>query len=125
MIQHSQLRTLRIMIRGQGLVFSNTAVAELTRQAAIGGTPGLTHIDLVHGGCEEFTIRLKPGHLFGVPVARLDGITVYAPASQVTNLAGLNIDYQDDLDGGSFRIIQKQGMRCCACGSAFSWLRNN
>nr|AUG32537.1 hypothetical protein PLO_548 [Paulinella longichromatophora] len=114
-----------MMIRGQGLILSNTAIAELSRQAAVGGTPGLAHIDLIEGGCEEFTIRIRPGHLFGIPLIRVDGVTVYAPASQVKNLAGLNIDYQDDLDGGSFRIIQKQGMKCCACGSAFTWSRNS
>nr|YP_002049199.1 hypothetical protein PCC_0558 [Paulinella chromatophora]ACB42989.1 hypothetical protein PCC_0558 [Paulinella chromatophora] len=105
-----------------GLIVSNTAAAELVRQAAIAGTPGLMHIDLVEGGCEKFVIRLRSGHLSGVPIARVDGITLYAQISQLNDLAGLSIDYQDDLDGGSFRILPKRGMMCCACGSSFSWI---
>ena len=51
------------------------AAAELGRQAAVAGTPGLMHLDLVEGTCEQWVIRLRPGHLAGTPVARADGLT--------------------------------------------------
>ena len=61
------------MPKGPGLRITAAAAAELGRQAAVAGTPGLMHLDLIEGGCEQWTIRLRPGHLAGTPVARADG----------------------------------------------------
>lgn len=105
---------------GPGLTITAAAAAELGRQAAVAGTPGLMHLDLIEGGCERWTIRLRPGHLAGTPVARADGITVYAPTSQVALLAGLALDHRGDLSGGGFLIRSGEGCRSCACGAGFS-----
>ena len=37
------------MIRGHNLRITTAAAAELSRQAAVAGTPGLMHLDLVEG----------------------------------------------------------------------------
>ncbi|MCP9776073.1 AIR synthase [Cyanobium sp. WAJ14-Wanaka] len=108
------------MPKGQSLRVSAAAAAELGRQAAVAGTPGMMHLDLMEGSCERWSIRLRPGHLAGLPVARADGITLYAPAEQSALLAGLSLDYRGDLSGGGFLVRQGEGVRCCACGSAFS-----
>ena len=81
---------------------------------------GLMHLDLVEGSCERWAIRLRPGHLAGTPVARADGITLYAPAAQLNLLQGLSLDYRGDLSGGGFLIRGGEGVTCCACGAAFS-----
>lgn len=107
------------MPRGHSLCITPAAAAELCRQAAVAGTPGLMHLDLVEGGCEQWTIRLRPGHLAGTPVARADGITLYAPAAQLPRLTGLLLDYKGDLSGGGFLVRTPAGMRSCACGAAF------
>jgi len=107
------------MTRGQSLLLSAAAAAELGRQAAVAGTPGMMHIDLIDGGCERWTIRLRPGHLAGIPVARADGITVYAPEDQRGQLHGLKLDYRSDLGGGGFVVQVPEGQQCCACGAAF------
>lgn len=108
------------MPKGPGLRITAAAAAELGRQAAVAGTPGLMHLDLIEGGCEQWTIRLRPGHLAGIPVARADGITLYAPAEQLPLLVGLGLDYRGDLSGGGFLVRPGDGIRACACGAAFS-----
>lgn len=44
----------------------------------------MMHIDLLEGSCEQWVIRLRAGHLAGTPVARADGITLYAPPGNRT-----------------------------------------
>jgi Fe-S cluster assembly iron-binding protein IscA len=80
------------------------------------------HIDLLEGGCEGWTIRLRPGHLSGTPIARADGVTLHAPRQQVHLLRGLLIDYRGDLSGGGFLIRPTDVIRSCACGAAFTRL---
>lgn len=108
------------MPKGYSLRLSTSAASELCRQAAVAGTPGLMHLDLVEGGCEQWTIRLRPGHLAGTPIARADGITVYAPEQQIEILSGLDLDYRGDLSGGGFMVRSDNDLISCACGSAFS-----
>jgi Fe-S cluster assembly iron-binding protein IscA len=108
------------MPKGHSLRLTAAAAAELGRQAAVAGTPGLMHLDLVDGGCEQWTVRLRPGHLAGVPIARADGVTLHAPREQAPLLAGLSLDYRGDLSGGGFLVRSGEGVRTCACGAAFS-----
>jgi Fe-S cluster assembly iron-binding protein IscA len=116
----SVLISPRAVPRGQSLRITTTAAAELCRQAAVAGTPGLMHLDLLEGSCEQWAIRLRPGHLAGTPVARADGVTLYAPTDQMNLLSGLQLDYRGDLSGGGFLVRSGEGVRSCACGAAFS-----
>jgi len=106
--------------RGQSLRLTPTAAAELCRQAAVAGTPGMMHLDLLAGACEQWVIRLRAGHLAGSPVARADGITLYAPPHQQELLAGLQLDYRGDLSGAGFLMRGAELIRPCACGAAFT-----
>ncbi|AFY28998.1 hypothetical protein [Cyanobium gracile] len=106
--------------RGHSLRLTAAAAAELCRQAAVAGTPGLMHLELLEGACEAWAIRLRPGHLSGTPVARADGITLYSPGNQLPLLQGLQLDYRGDLSGGGFLVRPGPGVRSCACGAAFS-----
>lgn len=106
--------------KGHSLRITPSAASELCRQAAVAGTPGMMHIDLVPGGCEAWSIRLRPGHLAGSPIARADGITLHAPAEQLELLTGLLLDFKGDLGGGGFLMRSGPGTRHCACGAAFS-----
>jgi len=108
------------MPKGHSLRLTAAAAAELGRQAAVAGTPGVMHIDLIDGSCERWVIRIRPGHLAGVAMARADGITLYAPPDQSQRLAGLSLDYKGDLSGGGFLIRASDQVRCCACGASFS-----
>ena len=108
------------MPKGHSLRVTAAAAAELGRQAAVAGTPGMMHLDLMPGGCERWAIRLRPGHLAGTPIARADGITLYAPAEQLALLTGLSLDYRGDISGGGFLMRPGEGVVSCACGAAFS-----
>jgi Fe-S cluster assembly iron-binding protein IscA len=108
------------MPKGHSLRVTASAAAELGRQAAVAGTPGMMHLDLVDGSCERWSIRLRPGHLAGNPVARADGITLHCRRDQQRLLLGLQLDFQADLNGGGFLIRGAGRIRSCACGAAFT-----
>tara|TARA_B100000700_G_scaffold217248_1_gene239003 strand:- start:1971 stop:2321 length:351 start_codon:yes stop_codon:yes gene_type:complete len=106
---------------GSGLTISASAVAELNRQAAFTGTPGVMHIDLVDDKCGEGWkyIRIRPGVNNGIPIARADGITLYARKDQILLFQGLNLNYYGDLSGGGFLISTPKGAEASPCGSGF------
>jgi Fe-S cluster assembly iron-binding protein IscA len=79
----------------------------------------MMHLDLVDGSCERWVIRVRPGHLAGIAVARADGITLFSPAEQSERLSGLELDYRGDLSGGGFLVRAGRDLRVCACGAAF------
>ena len=113
------------MRNGPGLTISSTAVAELTRQAAFTGTPGVMHIDLLDDNCGEGWkfIRVRSGQNNGVPIARADGITLYARRDQIPLFQGLKLNYFGDLSGGGFLISTPKGAEASPCGSGFRKLR--
>ena len=106
------------------LTVSKSATAELIRQSAIGGSPGEMHIDLLPDGFDEgwLYIRLRCGQQDGTPIARTDGITLYAPADQLNLLKGLSLDYFGDLSGGGFLISTPEGAQPSMCGSGFKFI---
>ena len=109
------------MQNGPGLTISVTAVAELNRQAAFNGTPGVMFIDFLADKCGEGWqfIRIKPGINDGVPIARADGITLYARRDQIFMFQGLKLNYFGDLSGGGFLISTPKGAEASPCGSGF------
>ena len=106
------------------LTISKSACAELIRQSALGGTPGQMHIDLLPDGFGEgwLYIRLRCGNQAGTPIARTDGVTLFAPEEQTKLLKGLNLDYYSDLSGGGFLISTPEGAKTSTCGSGFKLL---
>ena len=102
------------------LRLTTAAAAELGRQAAVAGTPGEMHLELLPGECADHAIRIRAGHLAGEPVARADGVTLHAKSSQLKQLEGLCLDYRGDLSGGGFLIRNSDGVTPCTCGSSFS-----
>ena len=115
------------MQKGLSLSITPTAAAELGRQAAFAGTPGVMHLDFLEDSCLEgwLHIRLQPGQHNGVPVARADGVTLYAPEEQLALLKGSRLNYYGDLSGGGFLISPPDGSECCACGAGFRFLTSD
>lgn len=79
------------------------------------------HIDFLEDSSIKgwFHIRVQPGKNNGVPVARADGVTLYAPSDQLDLLQGLNLNYYADLSGGGFLISTSMGYETCSCGAGF------
>ena len=112
------------MIEIVNLTISNSAAAELSRQASFAGTPGEMYIDLV----EDFNdkgwlhIKLKPRTDEGSPMARTHGVTLFADVSKFKLFKGLKLDYYSDLSGGGFLISNPENAIRCSCGSGFKLL---
>ena len=102
------------------------AAAELVRQASFGGSPGSMHLELIEDTCGEgwLHIQLSPGEADGVPISRVDGVTLFAPEEQLELLNGLNLSYYGDMSGGGFLISPPTDSESCACGGGFRPLKN-
>ncbi len=100
---------------------TKSANAELIRQSSSGSTPGEMHIDLLADSFDEgwLYIRLRPGNHSGVPIARTDGMTLFAPSAQLTMFKDLKLDYYGDLSGGGFLISNPKGSEASVCGTGF------
>ena len=108
------------MKKGLSLIITPAAAAELGRQASFAGTAGNMHIDLLDDPSGEgwLHIRLQPGSMSGIPIARTDGVTVYAPQDQIDLFKGLTLNYYCDLSGGGFLISPPEGSESCTCCGA-------
>ena len=97
------------------------ASAELVRQSLFAGTPGIMHLDLLEDRCKEgwLHLRVQSGRNNGEPIARTDGVTLFAPSEQFHLLSGLKLNYYGDLSGGGFLISVPDGAEGCACGAGF------
>ncbi len=109
------------------LTITSAAAAELTRQAAFAGKPGLMYLDFLQDTSGEgwFFLRLQPGRKDGVPVARIDGVTLYAHSEQLEMLSGLTLNYYGDLSGGGFVITPPEQAESSSCGSGFRYLKKS
>jgi len=107
------------------LSISQYATAELSRQASFAGTPGEMYIDLIEDLNDEgwLHIKLIPGIHNGLPIARTEGITLYADLVKFKILKGLYLDYYSDLSGGGFLISAPENSIRCSCGSGFKLLK--
>ncbi len=114
------------MRKGSSLSITPAAAAELGRQAAFAGTPGVMHLDLLGDTCDQgwLHIRLRPGECAGVPIARTDGVTLFAPSEQLPLLRGLILNYYGNLSGGGFLISFPENSEPCSCGAGFRFLEN-
>ncbi len=103
------------------LSVTKSAAAELIRQSAFGATPGEMHIDLLPDSFGEgwLYIRIRCGKQGGTPIARTDGVTLFAPEAQLDLFIGLSLDYFGDLSGGGFLISPPEGAQRSICGSGF------
>ena len=103
------------------LTISQTAAAELSRQASFAGTPGEMFIDLINDIDDEgwLHIKLKPGTGNGSPLSRTGGITLFADINKFMLFKGLTLDYYSDLSGGGFLISTPHNSIRCSCGSGF------
>ena len=113
------------MQKSSPLSITSSAAAELVRQSSFAGTPGLMHLDFLEDTKGEgwIHIRIRPGQNNGIPVVRMDGVTLYAPSDQLPLLKGLQLNYFGDLSGGGFVISSPLGAESCACcGAGFRFL---
>ena len=100
--------------------------AELLPQSAFTGTSELMNIDLMRDSCKDgwLHIRLSSGKSDWIPIARIDGLTLFAAKDKLSVLKRLRLNYFVDLICGDFLISAPHGSESCACGSCFRFLIN-
>ena len=109
------------------LIVTTSAASELLRQSISRGSPGEVYVHLQPDKFEEgwMFLRVCARNKSGIPIARADGLTIYAPESQKSLLDGLTIDHYQDLTGGGFLISTPIDAEKSTCGSGFKFINTN
>ena len=94
-------------------------------QMRIGQEHTCLRLGVAAGGCAGYVYTLDleyPDTIrSGVDlVTQVTGITVVIRADQQRLLAGLTLDYTEDLVGGSFRFNHPGARQTCSCGQSFT-----
>ena len=107
------------------LIITKAASNELLRQSIYRGTPGKIFLYLQQDNLDIgwMFLRVNVWQESGIPVARTDGLTVYAPDSQKSLLDDLTLDHYQDLTGGGFLISAPKGATKSSCGSGFKFIK--
>ena len=105
----------------------NSASSELLRQSISRGSPGKVYVHLQPDKFEEgwMFLRVSAWDNCGIPIARTDGLTIYAPESQKNLFDGLTLDHYQDLTGGGFLISTPAGAEKSTCGSGFKFIKTD
>ena len=79
-------------------------------------------VDVLSGGCSGYKYDLQiiepldgTSH-FGLVI---DGIQVFVPKTASSLLDGVEIDYEDKLMGGGFKLNNPNASKICGCGESF------
>lgn len=72
------------------------------------------------GGCAglQYAMTLGPRKLEDTLV-ECDGAKIFIDAQSSDQLAGCTLDYEEELAGSGFRIINPKAVRSCGCGTSF------
>ena len=79
-------------------------------------------VDVLSGGCSGYKYDLQiiepleDSEHFGLLI---DGIQVYVPKTASSLLDGVEIDYEDKLMGGGFKLNNPNASKSCGCGESF------
>ncbi len=98
------------------------ATAEVKRLLAKENKPEIgLRIGVRAGGCSGFSYVL--GFDAATPedkVETIDGIKVVVDNKSVSYLSGMELDYQDGLQGKGFTFNNPNATKSCGCGESFS-----
>ena len=79
-------------------------------------------VNILSGGCSGYKYDLQiiePPADDSYVIMDVDGICVFVPRSATGLLDGIEIDYEDRLMGGGFKIENPNANRNCGCGESF------
>ena len=102
---------------------SPTAIAEIKRlKARQKDSPTFCRISAVPGGCAEYYYQLgfEAQMTTGDRLFDCDDIQVISDDTSLAAIAGLTIDYSEDLMGGGFRFHNPNASSNCGCGNSFN-----
>ncbi len=79
-------------------------------------------VGVLSGGCSGYMYDLQIVETTDIDCQQLDvdGFKIFIPNSSSHLLNGIQIDYEDRLMGGGFKIINPNAESSCGCGESFS-----
>ena len=73
------------------------------------------------GGCSGLSYLLNfDVHKEGDNVLEFEGTKVFVDPKSLLYLAGMTLDFSDQLEGRGFKFINPNASRTCGCGESFS-----
>ena len=79
-------------------------------------------VGVLSGGCSGYMYDLQIVESTDIDCQELniDGFRILVPKSSSHLLNGIQIDYEDRLMGGGFKIINPNAKSSCGCGESFA-----
>ena len=119
-----QLRPLQVVIpETKEMTLTITEKAKNTLLGVMGDdSESALLVDVLSGGCSGYKYDLQiiepleDSEHFGLLI---DGIQVYVPKTASSLLDGVEIDYEDKLMGGGFKLNNPNASKSCGCGESF------
>ena len=101
---------------------SPTASSELMRLSIVSqdGIAGKMFLGITAGGCASWSFCISASGNLDIPISRSNGITLYTEKSQANNLKNINIDFVENLAGGSF-VFSGEEIDVKSCGNCFEF----
>jgi iron-sulfur cluster assembly protein len=88
---------------------------------ALGDSEAALLINVLDGGCSGYMydLQLIEDSEETCQALEIDGISVMIPEKVSAMLDGIEIDYEDKLMGGGFKVNNPTADRTCGCGESF------
>jgi iron-sulfur cluster assembly protein len=79
-------------------------------------------LNVLTGGCHglRYDIQLTEQPSPDEQVIRQQGVAIAVSSRTALKVAGLQIDFADDLMGGAFQFQNPQAVKICDCGNSFA-----
>jgi iron-sulfur cluster assembly protein len=104
------------------VAMSDGAVEQLRKLMAEQENPELAlRVFVYPGGCSgmSYGMTLDDQEQEGDQLIEEDGVRLVVDENSAHYLKGAQIDYEDSLMGGGFRIFNPNAVRSCGCGHSF------
>jgi iron-sulfur cluster assembly protein len=109
-------------LSSQAIQLSPAAVAEIKRLRSKQANPSLHfRLAIQPGGCSGLIYQLGFEADIGATdhVAECNGLSIVIDPHSLSQIAGLRVDYSEDLMGGGFRFHNPHALSHCSCGNSF------
>ncbi len=106
------------------ITMSDTAVSQLRELISQqeGASPNLgLRVFVYPGGCSgmSYGMAFEDQPADDDLAIEVDGVKLYVDETSVQYVGGSQIDYENSLMGGGFRILNPNAVRSCGCGHSF------
>lgn len=101
---------------------SQAAIREVKRLRSKHSSNAYFRLGVEPGGCSDFYYMLQFDQVAHLDdqVWNCESIQVVIDPHSLAHLAGLTLDYSEDLVGGGFRFHNPNAAQHCGCGNSFS-----